>query len=116
MQVLPKEADVDECGEYGHIWSDLVRLLSSVDIILLSPSDWAVLNVFSSGAVWISAVSAECKQAPQQGHGRCLAISPWDYTGILTRRCLPFQLLSLDEMSTDTKGVIRVLLLVSVRI
>lgn len=110
---LPKETDIDECAEYGH--TDLVRLLLSVDNILLSPSDCTVLNVFSSGAVWISAVSDGCKQAPRKGHGRCLAISPCDYTGILTRGCLSFQLLNLDEMSTDTNGVIHVLLLIFVR-
>lgn len=37
-----------------------------------------------------------------------------DYTGILARRCSPFQLLNLDEMSTDTKGGIHLLLLIFV--
>lgn len=85
-----------------------------MDNILPSLSNWTVLNVFSSGSAWISAVSGELKQAPQKDHGMCLTVSPFDYTGILTRRCLPFQWLNLDEMNTATKEVIHVLLLIFV--
>lgn len=87
-----------------------------MDNILSSPSD--CFKLFYSEAVWISAVSDECKQTPWREwkeFGRWLAISPCVYTGILTRKCLPFQFLNLDEVNTDTKEVIHVLLLIFVR-